>query len=506
MDFMKDIKKSLRQMVDSDGFSSTAMTAALIAVVMIVNIFLYIVVQAFGLYWYQVENDDLSLSGATDVLFADAISEGEKIEISFCMTEEELRVHDTGAFVYKTAKHFEERYPEFIELNYVNIVTKYDQDGELVSLSKYKTDIYGNETPIYKSSVIFECGNNYRVVSDTYTTAGFAPFFVLDDDMQADAYNGEEVFAGMISWVLTGEHKRAYFTSHHGETADISFSNLLSYAGYYVDLIDLRKEEVPADADLIIISNPTSDFEAASSIRAELDRLKSYADRGGNILVMLDPYVKTLVALEGFLREYGIEFSTTENKQGKKIRNMIKDPNGAVVTDGFTLVAGYSSDDMAKAIDKTVSSYTSGGVLVREVSALSLSGNAKPILVSSSSSVLEAGGKTVASGGSYCVAAYSTKETDTGKTNVFVLPSAYVAVSDALVTPGYSNRDFLYAVMEHLFGASGLPYGSNVSVYDAETLENLTMGTAKIYTAIILAIPAAIAVAGIAIITKRKYR
>ncbi|MBO7304079.1 MAG: Gldg family protein [Clostridia bacterium] len=503
---MKDIKNKIKQMAESDGFSSTTMTALVIAVVMVVNIFLYIVVQAFGLYLYKIENDDLSLSGATDALFAEAISEGKKVKVSFCMTEDVIKTHDTGAFVYKTAKYFEERYEGFIELDFINIITQRNEHGELISLSKYKTDMYGAKTPIYASSVIFEYEDNYRVVSDTYTTAGFAPFFVLDSELQADAYNGEEVFAGMVSWVLSSEHKRAYFTSHHGETADLAFSNLLSYAGYYVDLIDLRKEEVPKDADLVIISNPTSDFESGSGLRAEIDRLKSYADEGGNIMVMLDPYVKTLATLEAFLAEYGIAFSTTENKQGKKIRNMIKDPNGAVMTDGFTLVTEYSSDPLAKAIEKAVSTYTDGSVLVREVSALSLSDGAKPLLISSSSSVLEAGGKTVARGGSYCAAAYASRDTENGKTNIFVVPSAYIAVSDAIVTTGYSNRDFMYAIFEYLYGAKGMPYGSNVAVYDAETLENLKMGTAKIYTAIIMAIPATITLVGVAVITKRKNR
>ena len=43
-------------------------------------------------------------------------------------------------------------------------------------------------------------------------------------------------------------------------------------------------------------------------------------------------------------------------------------------------------------------------------------------------------------------------------------------------------------------------------LYDTETLENLTMGTAKIYTALIMLIPAAAALVGAVILIRRKNR
>ena len=506
---MSNINKKIKSAIGTEKFSASAMTALVLAVVAVVNVILYALVQLFGLYLYKPESDDLSISGATDALFASAIAENKKVNIYFCYSEDEVKNHDTGSFVYQTAKYYEERYPGFIELDYINILTRRNKNGEIVSLSKYQTDMYGNETPIYGSSVIFECGNNYRVITDTATSAGYAPFFTLDSNGEVTSYNGEEVMAGMISWVLSSEHKSAYFTRYHGETADPAFSNLLSCAGYYVNVIDLRKEEIPDDADLLIISNPTSDFEAAragSGIRAEIDRIKTYIERGGNLYVELDPYVKTLPVLEGLLLEFGIKFSTTETEKGGKLRNIIKDPKNAITTDGFTLVAEFSDSELSKKIEDGVSKYTTGDVMVREVSALELSGNAKPLLVSSSSAVLEAGGQTVSPSGSYCIAAYSEVTSEGGTAKVFVIPSVYLAVSDSLITNGYSNKNFIYSLLDEFFGAENLPYGCNTVLYDTQMLENLTMGTARLYTAIILLVPAAIAVAGVFVIVRRKNR
>lgn len=486
------------------------MTALVIALFMVVNAILFTLTQAFGWQYSYTDKYDYTLSGSTDGLFAEAIDKGKKVKISFCMAEDEVEVHSTGAEVYTTAKNYAERYPELIELDFINIVTRQDKDGNLVKLSKYQTDMNGKPTRILKTSVIFECGENYRVVTDTSTAAGFANFFNLDSSLYVNSYNGEEIIAAMVSWVLSDEHKTAYFTQHHGETAEISFSNLLACAGYSLDVVDIRKNKIPDDCDLLVISNPTSDFEAAregSDVIAEVDRLEAYIERGGNILVTLDPYVKSLPVLEGVLKDHGISFSTTETKDGKRLRNMIKENSNAITADGFTFVAEFAGSELGSAISNTVSKYSSGGVILRDASALELSGDATPVLVASDTARLEAGGSAVSTGGGYTVAAASEYVTRDGNlTKIFVVPSIYLAVSDSLITNGYSNKDFTYALFDEFYGEENMPYGCKSVVYSSQTLENLTMGTARLYTAIVLMIPAAIAVAGAVVVIRRKNR
>lgn len=502
---MNDFKKKAGDFFKTDRFSSAVVTALVVAVVMVFNALLFTATELFGLGFSYTPEIDYSLTGASDELFADAIRENKKVTIYFCMAESEVEIHSTGREVYTTAKNFAEKYPDFIELDFINIITRQDKDGNYIDLSKYKTD----DIPIYKTSVIFECGENHRVLTDTYTAAGFANFFTLDSSRYVTSYNGEEIISAMICWVTEDEHKKAYFTQRHGEMADIAFTNLLTSAGYELDVIDLRKNSVPDDADLLIVSNPTSDFEASKdgTVYTEIDKIKSYMERGGNLYVALDPYVKTLTAFEDFLRELGISFVATETSSGKKIRNMVKDPSNAITTDGFTLVCDYADGEIAAAISEKVSEHNSGSVIVKEVSALELSGAAKPILVSSSSSVLEAEGRTVSDSGRYTVAAYSELNTESGGTSrIFVVPSIYLAVSDALVSDSYSNKDFVYSVLDELFGAENLPYGCKPIVYSSSILQNLTMGTAKIYTALAMLVPAAIAVVGAVVLIRRKNR
>ena len=520
---MNDFKRKTREFIDSERFSSSVVTALVIAVVMVFNALLFTVVEMFGLVFYYDKPFDYSITGSSDELFDEAIKANKKVKIYFCMSESELKAHSTGGEVYVTAKKFEEKYPEFIELDYLNIITKQDKDGNFVDLNKYlekdttvsadSSETEKDETkylPIYNSSVIFECGDNYKVITDNYTSTGFSPFYTMDSSRYITSYNGEEVMAAMISWVTVDEHKTAYFTQRHGEQVDTGFANLLLCAGYNIDTVDLRKNSVPEDAGLLIISNPTSDFEASKdgSVYTEMDKIREYMERdgGGNLYVTLDPYVKTLTVLEDFLIEYGIAFSTSVDHKGNTIKNIVKDNTDAITSDGFTLVCNFAKGEVAESIKGRVSD-DDDGVLVRDIAALELSGNAKPLLTSSPSSSLEAGGKTVSSSGSYNVCAYSDKTNASGKVSkVFVVPSIYIAVSDTLNSDGYYNKDFLYSTIESLFWDKPMPYGCSSISYSSQILRNLTMGTARIYTVAVMLIPTSIAVVGAVVLIKRKHR
>ena len=511
---MKKMFEKTASFFKKEKWSSEGIFALVFALVLVFNIMLTIIVQSFDLYLYEKDSTDYSISGNTDHLFENAIAEGKKIKVSFCIDkfdDEGYIDHETGRLVHRTVKEFSERYPGFVEIDFINVMTRRNKDGKLVDLAKYQTDMRGEETKILKTSVIFECGENYRVVTDLYSSAGFADFYTLNSSNELTSYNGEEVVASMMSWVLSDTHETAYFTQYHSEVVDIAFANLLVCAGYYIDVIDLKSESIPDDAAMVVISNPKTDFERGAEgtdIVSEIERLRAYLNRGGNLMITLDPYVKRLAVLESFIAEYGISFSTsTDTESGHLARNIVKDYSGAITPDGFTLVADYANNELASAIDAKVSEFSNGSVIIREVSALELTGNAKPLLVSSSASVLEAHGKTVDTAGSYAIAAYSDTVLESGeRAKLCVIPSIYLAVSDALVSRGYSNKDFVYALLEKYFESGSAPYGCNDVLYETDTLENLTMRSARIYTAVIMLVPAILAAVGTVIVVRRRHR
>ena len=490
---MEKIKRTL---------ASEAAPTLLILAVIVLNLIFSALSGALGLVVYAEEPLDLSISDVGDTLFAEAIEDGRRVTVTFCMYEDALEAHSTGRFVHTTAKSFAEKYPDLIEIKYVNALTQLDSEGRFFDFEKYKTDMRGEENKIYTTSVIFECEGNHRVVTDRISSAGFADFFTLDETLTATSYNGEETFASMVSWVLSGEHGTAYFTTGHGETATLNLYNVLTCAGYYVEEINLKRAEIPEDADLILISNPRLDFERAaetSDVRTELKRLKTYAERGGNFFVALDPYTKDLPVLLGFLSEFGIGLFDTED--GK--RQIIKDSSDAITTDGFTLVTSVADGELG---DKVLENTDGGRIIIKDASPLSLSGAAKPLLLSSPSAVCQSGGANTDTVGSYTIAATSSLTGESGTANMFVISSVYLAASDAIITAGYSNKDFLYSLFDELYGMGEMPYGCNSVVYDNQILENLTMGTARIYTAMLTVVPLILAAVGVVVVVRRKAR
>ncbi|MEZ5293064.1 MAG: Gldg family protein [Vicinamibacterales bacterium] len=113
----------------------------------------------------------------------------------------------------------------------------------------------------------------------------------------------------------TGEERKVYFTQGHGEK-DPAATDRLGYSGVadalkgdnyaFEKLVLAQSPAVPDGATAVVVAGPVTDF-----FPAEIDALKAYLDKGGKLMVMLDPPDKpgapTLPNLTGFLKTWGIE-------------------------------------------------------------------------------------------------------------------------------------------------------------------------------------------------------
>lgn len=509
---MKSIKNKIGGFFENRNLSGGTLTAMLIASVLVLNVILCFLTQSFGWYLYAADyQEDFTISTMSDELFEEAKAANKTVTITFLMERDALAEHSTGSFVLDTVEQFKEMHGEFINLRFVNTLTKRDQDGKWVDLDKYRTDMNGNKVTLSRAAVIFESSDgNYRTLSSVRSGVGFVDFYTFDSSGDIASFNGETIVSSMISWVLQDEHKTVYVTANHSEQSDASLATLLAASGYYVNSINLQDNDVPDDAAMVLISNPKSDFEkakAGSGIETEIERLRKYVEKGGNLYISLDPYVSRLDNLEDLIAEFGIELSSGVNDSGVSQRYVVRDMENAITIDGYTLLANLADTGIARDIAATVAKYSNGGIVMRDAAALKLTGAAEPVLVSSDSSEITLGGNVVGSDGKYTVAAYTSVVCDDGNSgSIFVIPSVYLSASDAITSDSYSNREFLYSLLEHAFGAKYLPYGANSVTYVSDDLRNLTMGTARLYTILLLAIPAALAVAGAAIIIRRKNR
>ena len=502
---MKNIWNKAKAAVVTEGRFSPVFTAVLLAILIAFNGIVYALTNYFGLYLYSKDMSSVALSDAPDEIFQKMAQQSRKVEILFCMSQEDVMRHDTGAFVHHTATQMAERYEDVVTVKYMNILTKVDSDMKNRSeeMEKYKETLAEGEV-LRDTSVVFTYTSaagqkSYRVLTDN-TSAGFATFFMLDASGNALAYHGEEILTAMSVLTTAKAPKKAYFTQYHGEVVDVSMTTLLLCAGYNIDVLNLRDQDVPEDCDLLVISAPQTDFEKASEgsgVITEIERLKTYVQKGGHLFVSTHAYLKApLKNLDQFLSENGISFIREDG-----ITAIVKDTADSIPTDSYTLVASYADSDVYKVLAPRLADR--GGVVLTETAALKVSGNAKPLLTASPAATLEANGKTVDRAGSYVLSAMSELQ---GGGDIVVIPSVYLTATDAMTSNSYSNRSFVYGMIETLYGGEDLPYGCRTVNLMTDVLENLTARAARIYSIVIFMIPTALAVCGFVLLRRRRNR
>jgi ABC-type uncharacterized transport system involved in gliding motility auxiliary subunit len=124
----------------------------------------------------------------------------------------------------------------------------------------------------------------------------------------------EQDLSNALIKATTGQTKKVYFTQGHGEKDPTSsdragFGTIgqeLTRDNYGVErLVLVQQKEVPADASIVVIAGPRTDF-----LPGEIDALKRYLAKGGKVMFMLDPpepgQPDTLTGLTAVLKDWAI--------------------------------------------------------------------------------------------------------------------------------------------------------------------------------------------------------
>ena len=453
------------------GVRRTSLALVLLSVFLF-QLILHLLSVKFFLYLYTEERYTHEIGTAT----AEKMEALESpVTVRFCMTEEDLKADAVYSLVYNTAEQYAEKYDTVrVSDKMLNIYT----DAEEAAAYAEKAG-----APIRTSSVIIESAQNTRVLE-------MQDFFVLDSENVITAYNGEEVFAGFLMWVQAPEenHKKVYFTVDHGETvSQTALQMRLLLAGYSPSPISLSKEEIPSDAAAIFILNPLYDFEKSAEdglTYAELDRLGTWLDAGGNLFVTLDPAAESygrLANLRAFLSAYGVSAG----------ESVLLDPASKVSQNGKLLLSALLSDDGTEV----------GRVLTREPASLRFAATNKKnaewqTYVQSFDTATEG-----ENAGVYPIAAVASLP-EGG--HIFTAASGYLFFHDAIETDSYKNRVLLYRVLE-AFGCETTPMGGTLLPIENEMLENLTMGEANAVLVITAAVlPTAVLVLAAVVLLRRR--
>ena len=119
------------------------------------------------------------------------------------------------------------------------------------------------------------------------------------------SFDGEGAITSAIDYVVNSEQPKMYILNGHGE-AELSttFSNQLTKENIETEEFSLlTTNEVPDDADFVLINAPSSDIS-----EEEKNMLEDYFNNGGKLLVMAGPVESgNLPNLYRLLSDYGVK-------------------------------------------------------------------------------------------------------------------------------------------------------------------------------------------------------
>ena len=297
----------------------TVITVCAVTVLLALN---FLLTYLFGSYalmidmtpegFYSISNE---MKKECDSIFS-RVKENDsskKIKITFCNDPDFLMASRLTRMPYVMAQKLENKYPDTFEVEVVNV------NLNPTAVAKYRPT---SLSQIKANNIIVSYGDRYRV-----TTA--ERFWAEDESIYY--YNGEYRLASLMKSVTAVENPTAYFVTDHGETyydpanptSEMSlsmstFADLLIERGLAIKtlcLSDPSVERVPEDCVLLIINNPTKDFEYDKdklnqfSYVSDTEKLDRYlVMKQGSIMVAKD-FERKLPVFENFMYEWGFKFS-----------------------------------------------------------------------------------------------------------------------------------------------------------------------------------------------------
>jgi len=543
------------------GGTSVALTAIVLALVIIVNLFFALLVQRFS--WYVDLTPDLHftisdecfelIGGAgekTPIKMLDKFraenkeynknngltessegyrDENVKVNILFGMERDKILADQTMEYVIRNADELAAKYKDYITVEAVDMVR---------NPSRFTKYLSSNTETIPRDSIIVECGGEYRVRS--------LRSFYLFDQASGDpiAYNGEKAFASAILAVTRADVPLACYTVNHGESfpdmekdengkISAPFLDVLEDAGYRVQPIDLMKEDIPETCRLLITFDPIQDFIATregDAAQSELDKLDDFLANKNAFMVFMSPTpydgAKGLGNLEDFLSEWGLAFKRHTDGEPYKVKDNVdyttsySDVIATYVDSGVakgwnaSLTAGEGNNPYIVFPDSTALTYAEGYPLGYSST---YHRQVYDLFVSSEHATAWAGDREIASATKtdplklMAVSAqqYTTQEDNRGNAleefaYVMLSGSTEFATRENLET--YANSDFLLSAFQ-LSGQEPVPVGLTYKRFANYDINSMKGSEATQYMIVLTIVPVLVSLcAGIFVIVRRKNR
>ena len=167
---------------------------------------------------------------------------------------------------------------------------------------------YEEEGQVRPGGLIVDGGERFRMISQ------FDIFNVNMQTRQANSLSLEQELTSALLYVTTGDLPTVYVLEGHGEMSlfqlglpGVNVRELLDNENYVVESLDLvSRDEIPEDADVLLIVEPEQDLTAA-----ETERLDTWLRAGGRAVFALQGARRTeLPNLAELLAGFGVRLTS----------------------------------------------------------------------------------------------------------------------------------------------------------------------------------------------------
>lgn len=469
------------------GGAAIALTAGVIAVILLVNAILsFVSARTGGLYLDLTKENiyELSQTSLDALKRLEDSPEKRTVEIIFCTTEDKTADNDLLLYVKRLAEKYASASDD-VKLVYKDVVK------DPLYFGRFKRT---DADTVANTSVIVNCPETGRFL--VYALNRF--FKVSSDTGRLFAYDGENKLTAALLQTAFGKTRKAGLVTGHGESRSASFELMLREQGYEtaeVNLKNLSAKEL-AEYDLLVIISPRYDLTGASeALEGRVDEigvLNAYLTESfGNVMLFVAPDTPDHAELTGFLADdWGVAYA----------------PGSVLVESASTALESTGT----YFIGTPVGEQTGGSTVFGNAAALGLffeeSGykTVSPLFVTSDGAVVNIGETTVgAPRMPVMTRSVYTRLVDNREKTASLVLCGSVDYLNFLDAPQFSNADTLKAILTQM-GNDSVVTGIRYKVVEDTALTVTREDFRKYLVILAVLVPLVIAAVGVVVYVKRK--
>ncbi|MBQ2809911.1 MAG: Gldg family protein [Clostridia bacterium] len=508
---------------------SIALSAIIIALIVILNSITAVLSEKFGWYIDMTDEQIFSLTDDTKELLA-TLNKDVQLEIVFPQDKD---VIDTNYANSATSG----------SIGYVHATAEQiAKESDNVTVSYHDVDkdylFYKNAGVLGKagddSILILRKDENGNYIKGDFRVYPINYFYVGDTEGNLYGYNGELMFMSALLAMSNDTVPVVYFTIGHGEKsfkADISITyetinnefakgnidasalelmRVFCDSGFTVKALDITTGEIPADTRVLVINQPQGDFDDD-----ELYKINTYLENKGTVF-MFTPHDIELPNLYTTLKaSYGVTVNTDTTP--------IEDPSTQFSNTKYTLLANVSNIDNSFASAQyfgALNSFSSLRARLYKSATLdiderymtkdgyrtgSITKYTYPLLETSSDAVFKGEKKTHYLMSITSIEAWDYELQESTFSYLVVCPASEFATPQFISTTTASNKDMVLSLIQTTSSVQtpvNLDYKTFMN-YNLDITDRQAQ-SATILLATIL--PAIVVLCGVVILVRRKHR